>query len=161
METESIPYFEDEKSKLIPGQPVVEREAINAIIRNPKTNEFLCLLWPEFDWKTFIIGGIEKDEDAVIAAQREITEETGYFNLKFIAQIGQTRSGYYAAHKKENRISNAVGLLFELINDEQQETSQKETKHHHYKWLPKEEVAGFVNLLSQKYIWKKTLEYLN
>jgi len=109
-----IPYFEDEDSKLRPELPIIERPTINAILWNPRTNEFVCLDWQEFGWKTFIIGGIEEDkgEDARAAASREIEEETGYTDIEFVAEIGKLRSGYFAAHKNENRIANTTGLLF-------------------------------------------------
>lgn len=159
MNSEIIPYFEDEQSRLIPGQPVVERNAINAVVRNPVSDEYLCLDWGKFNWKTFIIGGIEENEEPVAAAIREIVEETGYTKIKFIKELGKTRSGYYAAHKKENRISNATSLLFELLSTEQKLIKKSESAHHFYKWVPKKDVAFFVNLSSQKYIWEKALEF--
>ncbi len=160
MTAENIPYFEDEKSKINPDFPIVERDNINAVIFNPKTNEILCLDWEKFGWHTFIIGGIDNGEDPIGAALREIKEETGYVHVKFISEITKVKAGYFAAHKNENRVTNATGLLFELVDDEKVETDEAETQNHVIKWIPKSEVAGFINLESQKYVWEKALEKL-
>ena len=157
----SIPYFEDEFSAMKPGIPIVERDAINAIVYNRTNDEVLCLDWAKFGWRSFIIGGIEGEEDSVAAALREISEETGYRDLKFIARLGRTRSGCYAAHKGVNRISNATGLLFELISNSREEVLGLENLPHTFIWIKRSEVSSFINLTSQKYIWEKAQEYLD
>jgi 8-oxo-dGTP pyrophosphatase MutT (NUDIX family) len=160
MNLNPIPYFEDEKSKPKEGLPVVEREAVNVVIYDPSVGKVLCLDWSNFNWKTFIIGGVEGEEDVVDAALREITEETGYKNVEFVSEICKTRSGYFAAHKNENRISNATCLLFKLLNDEKDEISAEENSIHTLVWIPIEEVGDFVNLSSQKYLWEKVKDNL-
>lgn len=161
MYTENIPYFEDEDSKLIPNLPIIERETINVIVYNPQTDEVMCLDWEKFGWKTFIIGGIENNEEIHLAALREIKEETGYKNLSFISEIGKLRSGYYATHKKENRIANTTGLVFKLLDTDQDPINEEETAQHIFKWIPKDEVSSYVNLSSQKYLWEKAISFLS
>lgn len=158
MTTEAIPYFEDEQSKLVPGEPMVERNVVHVIVYDRNTDKVLCLDWSKFGWKTFIVGGIEEGEKYIDSAKREVEEETGYTDLKFIQELGKTKSGFYAAHKKENRIANATGLLFELLSTKQEETKESDTQHHEYVWIPKGEVEEYVNFMSQKYIWKNAVK---
>ena len=154
MNTTGIPFFESTTDKTRPDMPTVERDVVHAIIYNPKTNEVLCLDWEKFDWKTFIIGGIEDNEDPILGALREIKEETGYKNLEFVSEVGKTRSAFFAKHKNENRIANATGLLFELINTEQDTVKDSEKVNHITKWIPKDLVGSFINLDNQKYVWE-------
>lgn len=160
MTKDNIPYFEDEDSKLRPGLLIVERPTINAVLWNPKTDEVLCLDWEKFGWKTFVIGGIEPGEDACKTAIREIYEETGYGDVELIADLGQLRSGYFAAHKGENRIAHTTGFLFELMSDSQKVVENAELLPHVFKWVPKDGVYSFLTLSSQKYLWGKAQTYL-
>lgn len=152
---DGIPFFEDKKDPTVEGKPVVERNVINAIVWNKVKDEILVLDWPEFDWKTFIIGGIEGEEDPIICAQREVAEETGYTDIKFVARVGKTKTSFYAAHKGVNRIANATCFLFELVSDAQQPVDPEETKNHSFKWIPRSEVADFINIAPQQHLWGK------
>ncbi|MFA6278964.1 MAG: NUDIX domain-containing protein [Candidatus Paceibacterota bacterium] len=158
---EEVPYFEDEDSKLHPGLHVVERPTINVILWNPRTNEFVCLDWQKFGWKTFIIGGIEEGESAETAASREIEEETRYTDVEFVAELGKLRSGYFAAHKNENRIANTTGFLFKLTSDGQKVNEDAAALPHVFVWIPRERVADYLTPSSQKYLWEKAQPFLS
>ena len=140
------------------GKKTVKRNTVYSILRNPKTDEFLCLNWEKFNWHTFIIGGVDKNEDPVEAAKRELKEETGYKNIKFIKKLPYCYSEYFAAHKDENREALAQAFVFELINNDHEKTKEENTKNHKIVWLKKDKVAGFVNLESQKFSWKNYLQ---
>lgn len=119
----------------------VQRNNIQVIVRDPKTDKYLCLIWKKHPWITFPMGGVEHNESLEEAARREVREETGYLNLKFVKQLGGAVQGeYFAAHKDENRIAITNALVFDLINNEQAEISQEEKDAYDIAWLAKKEI---------------------
>src|SRR3989338_1054102 len=76
------------------------RKTAYAFLWDRKGNRYLCLDWEKFGWHSGIIGGVENDENYVKAAKREISEETGYKNIKFIKYLGgEVHNHFFAAHK--------------------------------------------------------------
>lgn len=128
------------------GKPFVYRKAVECYVRNPKNNQFLFLEWKTTDWKCPITGGIEENEDAIEAAKREIYEETGYKNLKFIQELGSPmRAEFYHKHKDENRRADFYGLYFELENEIKDPINGEEVAKHVPIWVPREKVISFMN----------------
>ncbi|MCD4761587.1 class I tRNA ligase family protein, partial [bacterium] len=118
-----------------------KRNVVYVIIKNPKNNKFLIIKWPEYKCTTFVVGGIDEGEDLIEAGKREVLEETGYKNLKFIKQIGEeVHVNYYAKHKNENRYAVAKCLYFELENEEQEEISKEEKNKHKILWVEENKV---------------------
>ncbi|MFH0828888.1 MAG: class I tRNA ligase family protein [Candidatus Kerfeldbacteria bacterium] len=149
-----VPEFEDEGSKRQAGKPTVIRKTVYALLRNPKNDTYLCLNWNDYYWNTLIIGGVDGD-DPVEAAKKEIAEETGFTNVRYVRSLGRQIGHYYAAHKEENRVADAVGLLFDLLDEERTEVKQEELKKHTPKWLTRDEVGAFLNISSQRYVWER------
>jgi len=160
MNDEFIPYFEDESSKLRPGLPIVERKTINAILWDSATHEVLCLAWKKYGWRTFIVGGVEEGESTIFAALREIREETGYTDIDLITGLGSLCSGYFAAHKGENRVAHVTGLLFELRTDERVVVPNVDLLPHTFCWVPVPDVHAFINLSAHRYLWELAQGYL-
>ena len=125
----------------------VERKMIQAIVIDPKTNKVLALRWKKFPWTTFITGGIEEGEDMVAAAKREILEETGYQNVKYIRTLGgPVESHFFANHKDENRKAFFHAIVFELENHEKNELSAEEAAIHEVHWMSWDEIKNDKNI---------------
>ncbi len=154
-----IPERVDLRNPPRKGKETVERQNIHAIVKNKK-GEFLCLKWNKFNWLTFPMGGVEKGEDVVEAARREVAEETGYKNLKLVKVLGgQVRAEYFAAHKDQNRTAFTTAVLFDLIDDEQGEITDENDCD--VLWLSKEKVTTENMTHAEMDIWLKRLVDMN
>ena len=105
-----------------PQENPESRESIVAILRNKK-GELLSLDWGKEGGSLFIGGGREGDEDIVACATREILEETGYADVRFVAQTTTIHHQYFAHSKNVARRITAHGLLFDLLGDTKRETA--------------------------------------
>jgi leucyl-tRNA synthetase len=141
------------------SRPFKERNAIVAVIKHWKEDKYLCLQLKVNDWRGFVIGGIEDGEDAVAAAQREITEETGYTNPQFVRELGGTvHSKFFHMLKGENRFAHFTPLLFQLRDDEQIEVDEKEKEIHDLLWIDADKVDSFLNRDDMALIWNRVKE---
>lgn len=125
------------------GVPFIEREAITALVRDPKTGKYLGLRWKEVDWETFITGGIEDGQTAEEAARAEIREESGYKNLRLVSELPRYHSKFYHTPKGVNRYAHFQSFLFELENNEREQLTADEQKKHDCVWLDETELAKF------------------
>lgn len=137
-----IPRMIDESNPHREGKETIFRNAVIVIVRDPKTQKYLCLKWKKQPWTTFVMGGIEEGEDAITAAKREIEEETGYKNVKFVEDFGDAQSEFFAAHKDVNRIAHTRNVLFELTNEEHSDISKEESEIHELVWMSLDEIKN-------------------
>ncbi len=135
-----VPRLIDERNPHREKKEIVFRNAVIAVVRNPKTDKYLCLKWKKHPWVTFVMGGIEDGESAIEASEREIKEETGYKNIKFVKNLGSAQSEFFAAHKDVNRIAHTRNLLFELVDEERDEINKEEADIHDLEWRSFEEI---------------------
>ena len=140
------------------GLEWIERDAVESIVFDPKRNKYMCLEWKKMPWTCFITGGVDDKEDKIEAAKREILEETGYKNVKFIRELGKTRLRFHAAHKNCNRLGNYTGLLFELVNNERDEPSEEEKAIHEVVWLSAGEITEKRMICASYEFWMKALK---
>lgn len=151
------PYFytNEGKDAIIKEKPTLRRKTISALIYDPKNKRYLCLDWTKYGWHSGVIGGVEEGEDYLMAAEREIKEETGYQNFRFIRYIGgETHNHFFAAHKDINRYAVSQGMLFELIDDKKKEVEPEHCKDHQPVWIKEKEMASWLNLANFVYMWQ-------
>ncbi|MCK9352047.1 MAG: class I tRNA ligase family protein [Candidatus Paceibacterota bacterium] len=121
------------------------RKSIVAIVHNKKDDTFLSINWGDkLGGNLFVGGGRENDEDPLACAGREIGEETGYKNVSFISQTESIHHHYRAHSKGVNREIEAVGLYFELDDNEQIPIKREEDEKGKFtvEWIARSEVGN-------------------
>lgn len=154
------PFFENsDNSKTRADAKTVKRRLVYGIVRNQRTQSVLCLQWKVYNWVSFVVGGVQDGETLVEAARREVIEETGYKNLKFIEEIDWvTHFTFYASHKSENRYGMASGVVFDLVDEKQDQIASEEQVKHEALWVPIEKVYDTVTHLNAKAVWRYYLK---
>ncbi|HKX72819.1 MAG TPA: class I tRNA ligase family protein [Candidatus Saccharimonadales bacterium] len=129
-----------------PQQNPEFRRSIVAIVRNHKTGEVLTINWGKMGGSLFVGGGRDDEEDIIACAEREIREETGYTNIRFVAKTGTIHHNYFAASKNVARRIEAHGLLFDLVDESRQEAKLEADEQGKFtvEWLPQNEVESKV-----------------
>lgn len=151
------PYFHAEEGKdgLRKDKKTIKRKTAYAFLWDRKNDRYLCLDWEKFNWHSGIIGGVEDGEDYVKAAKREISEETGYKNIKFVKYLGgEVHNHFFAAHKDINRYAVGQGMLFELVNDKRAEILPEDLENHKPVWIEAGKMKSWLNLSNFQYMWQ-------
>lgn len=135
-----IPSLIDTSNPPQAGKQDTTRDMVLAVVYNPKIDKYLTLKWKAQPWTSFVTGGVEAGENRVEAAQREITEETGYINTRLVRSLGMTEAFFFAAHKDVNRKTLGEHFLFELIDDAQIAVVSEEQEQYDLEWLSLDEL---------------------
>jgi leucyl-tRNA synthetase len=157
-----MPVFTDANNPHRVDKKHTNRNIVQVILKNHKNEVLIQFLkdkkWGNLEPKTFIIGGVEEGEDSLVAAEREIKEETGYLNIKFVEELPlEFQSNFFAAHKDVNRTVHVKTFVFDLLNEEKTDIMEDEyfTKDsHEARWIPFDEVEKTVHTEDQKFTWR-------
>lgn len=116
MKNNIVPIIESiDNNKLVPSAKTVYRNCIMLVIKHPTENKFLYLHNKKFGWNVLVQGGIEEGENSFVSAIREMTEETGYCDIKSITKLDfEMDNVYYAAHKNQNSYAIIETFYIEL-----------------------------------------------
>ena len=93
------------------------KKSIVAVVYNKKNNKILTLDWKKLGGRLLIGGTIHDGEDIIECAKREIREETGYTNLKYLGESFPINHHYFAYNKNKAFEIEATGVFFELLDD--------------------------------------------
>jgi leucyl-tRNA synthetase len=135
------------------NEPVSERQAAVFIVKHWAENKYLCSRWKATGWQGFHIGGIEPGESLADTASRELLEETGYKNARFVREIGRVDARFYQVVKKQNRLAHFTGVYLELKDGVREEVAQEEKNLQDQLWLTAAEVEKFLNHPDMVYLW--------
>ncbi len=146
-------FLSEGEAALKPDMPIQKREAVCAIIRNPKDDTYLCNSWKKFKMNGLLTGGIDEGESVVDAALREIREETGYKNLKHVERPEiSINTLFYHRQKDLNRWAHFTYVFFDLENEEREPVSGEEEAKHEFVWKKKGELKDFFTVIEGSYI---------
>jgi len=143
----------DSPSAVKLGEEFVKRNAVVAIVRNPKDDTYLCISWKTTYMHGLVTGGIDDGENIEQAAKREVLEETGYKNLKTtnVSDIA-IHSLFYHRVKEQNRWARFQYVFFDLESEERDTVNEKEASLHEVVWKKKDELEDFFSVIEGKFV---------
>ncbi len=141
-------------------ETVQVRPCIDIIIEHPDNGMFLLQREKdgERDLVHFVGGGTDGDDD-LIAVEKELLEETGFSNFKFINKkpVFRTKSIGYRHNKNLNQ-QGISGFYHIKLTDLGQATSEIEEGKHTVEWVSKDEVE---KLITWKWHTRAWTAYIN
>lgn len=138
------------------NSPVVERNAVVAVIKHWSEDQYLGVEWGNTGWRGFVIGGMEGDESAAEAGLREITEETGYKNIEVVKEVpGTIHARFFQKIKNQNRLAHFHVVVFKLKDGQMTDVSEDEKKLHKLKWLSPRELDSFITNADMNVAWDR------
>lgn len=145
------PRFYDKENPIQEGKENTQRDTVIMIVRYQ--DEFLGVTYQQFGWQTFVMGGIESNEDIFTAAKRELEEETGYYDIESIREIPfVTQDVFYAAHKGVNRLTTNKIVEVVLKSKTSHRISEEEQEIQVPVWVSKDKLQEWLTIESHQKI---------
>jgi len=143
-----------------PSFETVYRHNVLVIVKNKDTGKYLALDWHVTDWKSFIGGGVEDDENYSLSAVREVKEEAGFKHVDFIHKVTTYISHFCNPDKKVNYHTKTECVYVEVAGESA--ISEEEKKKHTIVEIDEHDVEAFLVSSGsdsdyQLYCWRKFL----
>ena len=130
------------------GLPFVERTNVAVILRNPKDNTYLCTDWKNVLMHGIVTGGLDEGESLAEAAMREVQEETGYRNMRFVRDPDiAVHTFFFHRIKKINRHARYRFVFLDLVDEERDVIAAHEAEVHTLLWKTPKELEHFFTVL--------------
>jgi len=143
----------------------VEKSAGALIFRKERDKFFYLLLHYSVGHWDFPKGNIEKGEKLEDTARREILEETGIKEIKFVSNFKKWIKYFYKRAPSKFGKQKTGETVFKIVTFFLAETKEKEVKisreHVDYKWLPYKEALKQLTFKNAKEILKKANSFLS
>ena len=122
------------------------KQSIVAVVYDPKNDKYLTINWGDKGGRLFIGGSREENEDVIECSIREIAEETGYTDVKYISSTFPINHHYYAYNKDIAFEIDCIGTYFELISDKQEKQNLDEDEKDVFKheWVDRKTIEAEV-----------------
>ena len=133
-------------------------ESAGGIVVNKK-GEVIVVNQDNVSW-SLPKGHIEKGEDALSAAKREICEETGIKSLKWVKNLGSYQRYRIGKKEKEDK-SNLKTITMFLFTTSQEALKPKDPRNPEARWVEKEKVAELLTHKKDKEFFLKVIKELN
>lgn len=135
-----------------------EQKSAGLIVYYLKENKpyFLMLKYPSY-WG-FAKGLIEKGENEIKAAIREVEEETGLNNLNIIPRFEEKQNFFFKL--KGELIRKECTFFLAKTTLEEAEKTKISFEHEDFAWLPLEQAIARTRIKANKELLKKANEFI-
>ncbi|HQT82816.1 MAG TPA: class I tRNA ligase family protein, partial [Candidatus Paceibacterota bacterium] len=134
-----------------PGEPILEKQGIIALIKHWKEDTYLGLAWKKVAWGTFLTGGVDEGMTPEETVLKEIKEETGFVHAHIVKKLGLVDGLFYHVPKEKNQLVHAHVFSVALSDDEKVAVASEEAAKHDLVWLTPDELRTFLTPETHQY----------